>query len=150
MAADEIQSKFETVIFKKKTLGNLIEEVYNKSNTNEKLIIQLIQQLQGLLEGDEASIGSALTIAPLIAAYMKLNLDTNEQLIKMLSIVQKCLERAAKEKNADGEDTGGIKLTEAEKEELRQLELEYTQNKVPQIPASINELKVASKKSNEK
>lgn len=136
--AEDIQSKFETVIFKKKTLGHLMEEVYNKSNNNEKMIFQLIEQLKGLLE-EGASIGDALTIAPLIAGYMKLNLDTNEQLIKMLNIVQKCLEKP-KEKDAEGKDT--LQLSEEDRKALEQLQLEYEQQKVPTaIPTTINELK---------
>jgi len=99
----------ETVIFKKRTLGSIFEEIHTNSRKNDERILGLIEQLKELIE----SIGDAIQLAPIIAQYMKLTLDNNEHLLKMATIAQKCLDK--------GKETGDFLFTEEDKEQLKLL-----------------------------
>lgn len=74
-------------IFKKKTFGNLLEEIYENQKKKEKQITGLIGELRPLVE----DIGSATMVVPLIKEYMDLGLKNDDQLIKMATIVQRVL-----------------------------------------------------------
>ena len=79
--ADE---KFEVVVFKGKTFGNLLEEVHANSLSNNSLILEIIEDLKVYI----TSIGDAIQLAPVIASYVKLVVDNNEHIIKIANIVQ--------------------------------------------------------------
>jgi hypothetical protein len=96
----------ETVIFKKKTLSDIFEEIHSNSRKNDERIVGLIEQLKDLI----STIGDAQQIAPIIASYMKLILDNNEHLIKMAQIAQKCMDK--------GKETGNFLFSEEDKQQL--------------------------------
>ena len=79
--------QFETTLFKKKTFGNIMEEIYNNSQANDKRIIGLIEDMKEFIQ----SVGDAITLAPIIATYVKLSIDNNDHIIKMAAIAQKWL-----------------------------------------------------------
>ena len=105
--------QFETTLFKKKTFGNIMEEIYNNSQANDKRIIGLIEDMKEFIQG----IGDAITLAPIIATYVKLSIDNNDHIIKMAAIAQKCLDK--------GKETGDFGLSESDREQLEQLALDY-------------------------
>ena len=105
--------QFETTLFKKKTFGNIMEEIYNNSQANDKRIIGLIEYMKEFIQG----VGDAITLAPIIATYVKLSIDNNDHIIKMAAIAQKCLDK--------GKETGDFGLSESDREQLEQLALDY-------------------------
>lgn len=107
-------AEFDQVVFGKKKFSDLLQEIYNRSTTKEKQITELIEQLKELIQ----NTGDAVMMVPLIASYMKLNLDNDDSLIKMAAIVQKAMVR--------GKETGDFLLPDSEKEELLKLAQEAT------------------------
>jgi hypothetical protein len=95
-----------TVIFKKKTLSDILEEIHSNSRKNDERIVGLIEQLKDLI----STIGDAQQIAPIIASYMKLILDNNEHLIKMAQIAQKCMDK--------GKETGDFMFSDEDRQQL--------------------------------
>ncbi len=102
-------AEFDQIVFGKKKFSDLLQEIYNRSVTKEKQITELIGQLKELIQ----NTGDAVMMVPLIASYMKLNLDNDDSLIKMSAIVQKAMVR--------GKETGDFILPDNEKEELLKL-----------------------------
>lgn len=74
-------------IFKKKTFGGLLEEIYDNQKKKEKQIMGLIGELRPLVE----DMGSATMVVPLIKEYMDLGLKNDDQLVKLAQIVQRIL-----------------------------------------------------------
>ena len=82
---------FDTVIFKNKTFGSLLEDIYNNSKEKEKQLRALITQLK---------------------EYLEISVKNDDALIKMAGIVQRAMNAASND--------GGELLTEKEKEMLFQ------------------------------
>lgn len=110
-------SDFDQVVFGKKKFSDLLKEVYDRSNTKEQQITDMIEQLRSLIQ----NTGDAVMMVPLIASYMDLNLKNDDVLIKMLAIVQKAM--------AKGKETGDFLISDNEKEELLKLAQESVADK---------------------
>jgi hypothetical protein len=110
------EEKFETVVFKKKTFGQLLEEIHTNSKNTDKLIFGMVQDMKDLIE----TLGDAIQLAPVIATYVKMAIDNNDHIIKIASIVQKSLDKA-KEK---GNETEAL-FSEQEKAELAEIMQEW-------------------------
>lgn len=102
-------ANFDEVIFGRKTFGDILKEIYDRSSTKEKQINDLILQLQDLIQ----NIGDATMMVPLIAKYMELTIKNDDALIKMAAIVQNAIKK--------GNDTGDYTISDTEKEELLKL-----------------------------
>jgi hypothetical protein len=74
-----------TVIFGKKTVSDILKEVYDNSKSKEKQINALIGELKPLVE----NIGDARLVVPMIKEYLEIGVKNDEHLIKMLAVVQK-------------------------------------------------------------
>lgn len=74
-----------TVIFGKKTVSDVLKEVYDNSKSKEKQINALIGELKPLIE----NIGDARLVVPMIKEYLEIGVKNDEHLIKMLAVVQK-------------------------------------------------------------
>ena len=96
----------DNIVFKKKKFSDILSEIYDNQKKKEAQITGLISELKPLIN----DIGDATLIVPLIKEYMEIGVRNDEQLIKMVTIVQRALN------NSSGEDALGI--TEEEKEEL--------------------------------
>lgn len=96
-------------IFGDKKLKDLFEEIYGNQKKKEKQISTLIGELKGLIN----DIGDATLIVPLIKEYLEIGVKNDEQLIKMATIIQRCI--AAN--TAAGSDNGFI-ISEDEKAQL--------------------------------
>ena len=95
--------ELEKEIFTGKTLGELVEEVYNKHKNQDTLIKQEILRLADMIE----SPGDAIVIVPLLKGYVDSSLKNDEVLMKILTLFQK-----AEEKKKEGAaDSSGV-LTE--------------------------------------
>jgi hypothetical protein len=103
-------SSLDSDIFGDKKLKDLFQEIYNNQKKKEKQISSLIDELKPMIE----SIGDATLVVPLLKEYLEIGVKNDEQLIKMATIIQRCLTTT----NSGG--TGGDEFTisDAEKEQL--------------------------------
>jgi hypothetical protein len=126
------EEKFDVVVFKKKTFGNLLEEIHSNSRNQDKLIFSMIQDMKEYI----GSLGDAIQLAPIIASYVKMSIDNNDHIIKIANIVQKSLERG----KASSEE-GLTAFTEEEKEALQVLAIEWEESlKLPDADKTVGEL----------
>lgn len=102
-----------TVIFDKKTVSDVLKEVYSNSKAKEKQINALIGELKPLVE----NIGDARLVVPMIKEYLEIGVKNDEHLIKMLAVVQK-LENAGKSEMSDFFDPEELSRLMEQSEEL--------------------------------
>lgn len=103
---------FDTKIFGKKTLSNLMKEIYDTQKKRDSQILGLIMDLKPLVK----DLGDATLLVPLIKDYLDMGLKNDDQLIKLATIIQRIV-TSNSTSNGDG-------LTISE-EEKKQLLLEY-------------------------
>jgi hypothetical protein len=94
-------------IFGGKKLKDLFQEIYSNQKKKEKQISILIEELKPMVE----NIGDATLIVPLLKEYLEIGVKNDEQLIKMATIIQRCLN------NNNNSDNGFI-ISDAEKAQL--------------------------------
>jgi hypothetical protein len=102
-------SNLESGIFGDKKLKDLFQEIYNNQKKKEKQISSLIEELKPLID----DIGDATLVVPLIKEYLEIGVKNDEQLIKMATIIQRCL---ASDDNGGGE--GNLLISDEEKAQL--------------------------------
>lgn len=95
-------------IFRGKTIGDLVEEVYNKHKSQDSALKQEIVRLADMIE----SPGDAIVIVPLLKGFVDSSLKNDEVLMKILNLFQKAEEK----KKETGQDNG--LLTEKDIEQL--------------------------------
>lgn len=95
-------------IFKGKTIGDLVEEVYNKHKNQDATLKQEIMRLADMIE----TPGDAIVVVPLLKGFFDSSLKNDEVLMKLLTLFQK----AADNKKEGVEDNG--LLTEKDIEQL--------------------------------
>jgi hypothetical protein len=100
-------ASFDTIIFKKKTLSGLMEEIYENSKKKETQISTLISELKPLIN----DIGDATLIVPLIKEYMEIGIKNDEHLIKLTAIVQRLIQNSSSSEQSLG-------ISEEEKAQL--------------------------------
>lgn len=86
----------ETVVFGKKTVSDILKEIYDNSRKKDSQINALIGELKPLVD----SIGDATLVVPMIKEYIEVGVKNDEHLIKMVALVQR-LEGGAKSAEAD-------------------------------------------------
>jgi hypothetical protein len=94
-------------IFGDKKLKDLFQEIYTNQKKKERQISTLIEELKPMVE----SIGDATLIVPLLKEYLEIGVKNDEQLIKMATVIQRCLNNSS-----GGGD--GLGISEAEKSQL--------------------------------
>lgn len=82
----------EKVIFGKKTVSDVLKEIYDNSRNKEKQINALIGELKPLVE----NVGDATVVVPMIKEYLEVGVKNDEHLIKMVALVQR-FDNSAKE-----------------------------------------------------
>ena len=82
----------DTTIFGKKTVSDVLKEIYDNSKNKEKQINALIGELKPLVE----NIGDATLVVPMIKEYLEVGVKNDEHLIKMVALVQR-FDNSAKE-----------------------------------------------------
>jgi hypothetical protein len=103
-------SSLDSDIFGDKKLKDLFQEIYNNQKKKEKQISSLIDELKPMIE----SIGDATLVVPLLKEYLEIGVKNDEQLIKMATIIQRCLTTT----NSGGAGGDGFNISDAEKEQL--------------------------------
>lgn len=112
----------DKVIFGDKTMSDLLKEVHDNSSNTRTQVKALIGELKPLIE----SIGDATLIVPMIKEYMEIGVKNDEQLIKMLAIIQR-MENAT-DKGGDMFDPSELAaLLEASEEIVNSTEEESTE-----------------------
>lgn len=86
----------DKVIFGKKTVSDVLKEIYDNSRNKEKQINALIGELKPLVE----NIGDATLVVPMIKEYLEVGVKNDEHLIKMLTVVQR-MESGGKSDSSD-------------------------------------------------
>lgn len=86
----------ETVIFGKKTVSDVLKEVYDNSKSKEKQVNTLITELRTLID----DVSDATRVVPLIKEYLEIGVKNDEHLIKMLTVVQR-MENGGKADSSD-------------------------------------------------
>ncbi len=80
-------------IFKGKTFGGLLEDIYKNTKSKQTQINVLISELKPLIQ----NIADAGIIVPLIAEYVHIGVDNDEHLVKMAAIVQRAMALTTKQ-----------------------------------------------------
>jgi hypothetical protein len=99
-------SQFDQIIFKNKSFGNVLEEIYENQKKKDKQVSALINELKPMIE----EIGDATLIVPLIKEYMEIGVKNDEMLVKMAALAQRAMN------STSGENSLGI--SDEEKEQL--------------------------------
>jgi len=101
-------SNLDSDIFGDKKLKDLFQEIYNNQKKKEKQISSLIEELKPLID----DIGDATLVVPLIKEYLEIGVKNDEQLIKMATIIQRCLN------NDNAGSDSGVLISDEEKAQL--------------------------------
>ena len=99
-------SQLDSIIFGKKTFSDILEEIYKNQKRREGQVTALISELKPLVN----EIGDATLIVPLIKEYMEIGVKNDEQLIKMVTIIQRAVQNTSED--------GTLGITEEEKDAL--------------------------------
>jgi hypothetical protein len=100
--------------FKNTSLGDILEEAHNRSNEQKELVERLIDQLSDLMETED----DAIALVPLIKEYLEINVQNNEQLVKIAQVVQRMYNASIKQDDSGG---GGRGFSDKEKDDLRNI-----------------------------
>lgn len=101
-------SSLDSDIFGDKKLKDLFQEIYNNQKKKDRQLNALIEELKPLIE----DIGDATLVVPLIKEYMEIGVKNDEQLIKMATIIQRCLT------SNESSSESGFSISEDEKAQL--------------------------------
>ena len=104
----------EVKAFKSTSLGDILEEAHNRSNEQKQLVERLIDQLSDLMETED----DAVALVPLIKEYLEINVQNNEQLVKIAQVIQRMYNASIKQGDTGG---GGSGFSDDEKDELRDI-----------------------------
>lgn len=98
-------------IFKGKTLSDIFQDIYKKSNEKDRQIKMLISELRPLIK----NVGDATIIVPLIKEYMDTAVRNDDHIIKMAGIVQRLISTQQRNASLGGEN---YLISEEEKKQL--------------------------------
>jgi hypothetical protein len=104
----------EVKAFKSTSLGDILEEAHDRSNEQKQLVERLIDQLSDLMETED----DAVALVPLIKEYLEINVQNNEQLVKIAQVIQRMYNASIKQDDSGG---GGGGFSDDEKDELRDI-----------------------------
>ena len=80
-------SKFDKIVFGKKSFSSILEEIYENQKKKDKQISTLISELKPLIN----EIGDATIIVPLIKEYMEIGVKNDDLLVKMAALAQRAI-----------------------------------------------------------
>lgn len=97
-------------IFRNKTIEGLYSDIYDNHNSRKAEIHDLLKDMVGIIKNNSAAPELISLMGQYITSLMSTSVKNDEQLIKLVSVIQKTLE---------GNTEGAMLLTENEKEILR-------------------------------
>jgi hypothetical protein len=98
----------EINLYGKTNLSSLLKEIHKNSQDKEQELKRLISELKPYIN----SAGDAVILVPLITKYMEASIKNDDNLIKMVGIVQRAYNSANKSNSDD------LQLTDDEKDQL--------------------------------
>ena len=120
-------------IFEGKTLSDVFKDIYDNSKTNKQQLEVLMKEVVGFIKDGD----TAVQIIPMVKEYLEINVNNDEQLVKLATIVQRIT--AAEKRVSDSGDEFG--LSEAEKQQLMdaiESDVQELQIKKDEIDNSLN------------
>ncbi len=101
-------NKFDDIIiYDGIPLSQILKEIHQKSESKSATIKGLIDKLNSLIKDDS----SAAILGPLVAKFMEVSVDNDDQLTKLATIAARALKDT-------GSDKGDVLLSEEDKETL--------------------------------
>lgn len=98
----------EINIYGKTNLSTVLKEIHKNAQDKEQELKQLISDLKPYI----TTAGDAVILVPLISKYIEISIKNDDNLIKMVGIVQRAYNSANKSNSDD------LQLTDDEKEQL--------------------------------
>lgn len=108
----------EIKLYNNKSMADMFKEIHKNSQDRELELKQLIGDLKPLI----STAGDAMVVVPLISKYIESSIKNDDNLIKMVGIVQRAINSGNKN------ESGDVQLSDEEKEQLL---------------ANVNQLKIA-------
>ena len=96
-------------VFEGKTLSDVFKDIYDNSNKNKTQLEVLMKEVVGFIKDGD----TAVQIIPMLKEYLEINVKTDEQLVKLATIVQRMATAGNK-----GDDDDNFMLSDREKEQL--------------------------------
>ena len=96
-------------VFEGKTLSDIFKDIYDNSEKNKKQLEVLMKEVVGFIKDGD----TAVQIIPMLKEYLEINVKSDEQLVKLATIVQRI---ATQTKTSNADDEFGI--SDKEKEQL--------------------------------
>lgn len=100
--------------FGETSLGDILEEAHERSNEQKELVERLIDQLSDFIDKSD----DAVRLGPLIKEYMEINVQNNEQLVKIAQVIQRMYNASIKQDGAAASSAG---FSDEDKDELRSI-----------------------------
>lgn len=103
----------DTVIFKNKSLSDLLGVIYDNSTKKQRVIESLLESVKPLL----ANIADVSVMLPILKDVLDVSVKNDEQLIKVAAIIQRMIQPPSKSNFNNGNGEFSI-LSESEKTEI--------------------------------
>lgn len=123
----------DTDVFDGKKLSDILKDIHDNSLGKRQNISSVITQLTGMIK----SADDAVLLVPLIKEFYDVGIKNDEHMVKVATIVQRLI---SAESYADGE-TGGVLLSEAEKERLLANAMEEFNAQVVEVEQELEDAK---------
>jgi len=112
-----MSNPLDQILFDGKSSSDVFKEIYTNSKKKDKQINALIAELKPLIQ----HIGDAPVVVPLIKEYLEISVKNDEQLIKMMAVIQRL-------SNSSSSNGGDSLLTDEEMKQLQQIAEEVAKN----------------------
>jgi len=129
MNPDEVSAFGDT------SLGDLLEEAHDRSQEQKELVERLVDQLADLMEDED----DAVAMVPLIKQYLEINVQNNEQLVKIAQVIQRMYNASIKQSGKE-DGSGGPGFSDDEKEELRGIAEEMSEDEIDELMEDTEEV----------
>ena len=139
----DLSSVFDTVIFDKKTVRELLSDIYNSVNEEDAAIKESIQTLTNTLSKDEENAEAMFGfIAPIIKDFFGESIKNKKLLVDLANTIQKLISTAKYKDQEDSEFLSDSERTQLLKNlNNTQKEASTIQHEVDKIGTSYNERK---------
>lgn len=102
----------QVIIFKDKTLANVLEDIYKNSKKKSGQLDGLINTLTKMIN----NVNDAALVVPLVKEYLDIAVKNDDQLVKLAAIVQRIMSATT-----TVDTDGAVVLSDSEKEQLFKL-----------------------------
>lgn len=125
----------DVTAFGKTSLGDILEEAHGRSKEQKELVERLIDQLSDFMEDED----DAVALVPLIKEYLEINVQNNEQLVKIAQVIQRMYNASIKQ-SGSGDDSTGEGFSDEEKDELRNIAEEMGESEIEDLMEDTEEV----------